>query len=250
MLVDVILPNFNKGEYLEEAIDSVLSQTYKNWKLYIIDDHSSDNSYKVLQKFENQENIFVKKLYKNMGPSFCRNLGLRISNSQFIAFLDSDDFWTKNKLELQINFMKKNKYEFTFTDYTPFLQKKNEKNFIKSTNISPSLDFKKFTQNSSINTSTMMITRTIVDNLKFKKIQKLEDYLFKCQILKKGIVAKKLKMNLASYRILQNSRSSQKLKNIWYLWKINKKYLEFSFIKNFFSIFLISINSIKKYGIK
>ena len=96
----------------------------------------------------------------------------------------------------------------------------------------------------------MMITRTIVDNLKFKKIQKLEDYLFKCQILKKGIVAKKLKMNLASYRILQNSRSSQKLKNIWYLWKINKKYLEFSFIKNFFSIFLISINSIKKYGIK
>ena len=52
MLVDVILPNFNKGEYLEEAIDSVLSQSYKNWKLYIIDDHSSDNSYKVLQKFE------------------------------------------------------------------------------------------------------------------------------------------------------------------------------------------------------
>ena len=65
--VDVILPNYNKAEFLEEAINSVITQTYKNWHLYIIDDHSNDNSAKVIDKFFNLENVTVIKLYKNKG---------------------------------------------------------------------------------------------------------------------------------------------------------------------------------------
>ena len=85
--VDIILPNYNKGKFLEEAIISVIKQTYKNWKLYIIDDHSSDNSYSVLKKFSNIENITIIKLNRNKGPSFCRNYGMRISKSKYISFL-------------------------------------------------------------------------------------------------------------------------------------------------------------------
>ena len=58
-LVDVILPNYNKAEFLEEAINSVINQTYKNWHLYIVDDHSNDNSVKVIDKFLNLENVRV-----------------------------------------------------------------------------------------------------------------------------------------------------------------------------------------------
>ncbi len=62
--VDIILPNYNKGNYLEEAINSVLKQTYTNWFLYIIDDCSSDNSIKVLEKFVDHKNIKIIKLKK------------------------------------------------------------------------------------------------------------------------------------------------------------------------------------------
>ena len=57
-----------------------------------------------------------------MGPSFCRNYAMRISKSKYISFIDSDDIWDKNKLERQINFMEENNFNFTYTDYVPFLQ--------------------------------------------------------------------------------------------------------------------------------
>ena len=81
-LVDVILPNYNKAEFLEEAINSVISQTYKNWHLYIIDDNSTDNSKKIIDKFSYLKNVTIIKLKKNKGPSFCKNYRMRISNSK------------------------------------------------------------------------------------------------------------------------------------------------------------------------
>ena len=103
--VDIIIPNYNKDKYLTECIESVINQTYKNWFLYIIDDNSKDKSKEILQKYKTFQNIKVLSLNKNKGPSFCRNLGMRISNAQFISFLDSDDIWTSDKLKTQINFM-------------------------------------------------------------------------------------------------------------------------------------------------
>ena len=248
--VDIILPNYNKAKYLEECINSILNQSHKAWKLYIIDDNSQDNSLRILKNFEKYENINIHKLRKNMGPSFCRNLGIRISSSEYIAFMDSDDYWKKNKLEEQINFMTQKNYVFTFTDYTPFSQNDVSKKFMKPTKIAETFDLNEFTLNSSINTTTMIICRNILDNLKFKKIRKLEDYLFKCEILKFGHIAHKFNSNSAYYRILNNSRSSQKIKNLFYLWKINKKYLNYGIWKNLLSLIMISINSLKKYGIK
>ena len=95
----------------------------------------------------------------------------------------------------------------------------------------------------------MIISRSILGNHKFKKVKLLEDYLFKCEILKNNR-AKKLNECLAYYRILNKSRSSQRIKNIYWLWYINKKFNKLNIFQNIFSIFSISINSIKKYGIK
>ena len=127
--VDVILPNYNKEFFLEETINSVLNQSYNNWKLLIIDDCSIDNSKKIIQKFAKNEKIKVIYLKKNKGVSFTRNLGIRLSNSKYISFLDSDDLWTPNKLKDQISFMEKNNYDFTYTDYTPFFEKNKKKEF-------------------------------------------------------------------------------------------------------------------------
>ena len=248
--VDIILPNFNKATYLKEAVDSIFEQTYENWKLYIIDDCSTDKSKIILEKFKNSKKVKIIYLNKNMGPSFCRNYGIRISSSKYISFMDSDDYWTKDKLQEQISFMEKNNFKFTYTDYIPFFEKNGKKKFINKTTLKSSLTFEDFILNTSINTTTMIISRTILKHLKFKKLKKLEDYLFKCEILKQNIVAHKLNKSLAFYRILNKSRSSQRFKNILYLWKINKKYNNFNLFRNLFSIFMISINSLKKYGMK
>ena len=126
-IVDVILPNFNKEEFLEESINSVISQTFKKWRMYIIDDNSTDNSLEIINKFSNLKNITIIKLKKNKGPSFCRNFAMRLSKSKYISFIDSDDCWSEDKLKNQISFMEKNKYNFTYTDYTPFFQHEGKK---------------------------------------------------------------------------------------------------------------------------
>jgi teichuronic acid biosynthesis glycosyltransferase TuaG len=248
--VDIILPNYNKFDFLEESIESVVNQTFKTWHLYIIDDCSGDNSSSIIKKFSNHSNISSILLKKNMGPSFCRNYAIRISKSEYISFIDSDDTWEKTKLQKQINFMEKNDLNFTYTDYRPFFQEKEKKVYKEKTSLKNYFDFESFTKNSSINTTTMIIKRSILKNLKFKKIKLMEDYLFKCRLLRNGNSAQKLNESLATYRILNKSRSSMRLKNLYWLWYINKNYNKFNFFKNLISVVFISINSIKKYGIK
>ena len=96
----------------------------------------------------------------------------------------------------------------------------------------------------------MIIARSILGTQRFKKLIILEDYLFKCELLKKNFIAKKLNEDLAFYRILSKSRSSKRFRNVFWLWHINKRYNKLNTLKNIFSIFCIAINSIKKYGIK
>tara|TARA_B100000287_G_scaffold426988_1_gene475829 strand:- start:147 stop:911 length:765 start_codon:yes stop_codon:yes gene_type:complete len=248
--VDVIIPNYNKSDYIEEAINSVINQTYKNWFLYIIDDNSSDDSLEKINKYSDLQNVKIITLKKNKGPAFARNYGMRISKSKYISFLDSDDGWDNNKLEKQINFMEEKNLTFTYTDYVPFYEENGKRRFKKATNLLDKFNYDKFIKNTSINTTTMIILRSIISTKKFKKVN-LEDYLFKCEILKmKNIIAIKLAENLAFYRIVYKSRSRNRLKNIFSLWSINRDYNKLNLVKNVISIFFAIINSIRKYGIK
>ena len=105
-----------------------------------------------------------------------------------------------------------------------------------------------FTKNSQINTTTMIITRSILGSHKFKKVKMHEDYLFKCEILKNSNIAHKLNDTTAFYRIVDRSRSRKRLQSIYWLWYVNKNFNKLKFIRNIISIFFIAINSIKKYG--
>ena len=247
--VDIILPNYNKGKFLEETINSVIAQTYKNWNLFVIDDNSQNNPKKILDKYKNH-NISVVYLSKNKGVAFCRNLGIRLSNSKYISFIDSDDYWSRNKLKEQILFMEKFNYEFTYTDFTPFIIKNNEKIFKKQCIVPASFNYEQFINNTSIGMSSVIISRSAVGTTRFRKIKICEDYFFKCEILKKNNTAVKLKQNTMFYQISKNSLQSNKLRNLYWMWHINKNYNQLSILKNLKSLLLITINSIKKYGIK
>ena len=247
--VKVVLPNYNSAAYVSKTIDSVINQTFKNWKLTIVDDNSNTDTRKVLRNYIDHPNINIIWLKKNKRTGFCRNLAIRNSKSDYIAFIDSDDLWEKDKLSKQLNFMLKNKYDFTYTNYQSF---KSEQKGNKLSEIIPEkfFTFKKFVTNTSIATSTMIVKRSIIDNIKFSNTKICEDYFFKCQILKKVHYAYCLSKNLMKYRIRKGSLQSNKIRNLYWIWYINKNYNKMIVFKNFWSIFCISINSIKKYGFK
>ena len=97
----------------------------------------------------------------------------------------------------------------------------------------------------------MIVERKYLKNLRFRKLDLLEDYIFKCELMKKTkIKFKKFSDASAIYRIMNKSRSSKKIYNFYYLWRLNKIYNKLSFMQNLSSLFFISLNSFKKYGFK
>lgn len=115
-LVSIIMPSYNTAQYITETIQSVINQTYQNWELIIVDDCSTDDTDFVVSKINDQRIIFLKNK-KNSGAAVSRNRALREAKGKWIAFLDSDDLWKPDKLEKQIQFMKKNNYSFSYTNY-------------------------------------------------------------------------------------------------------------------------------------
>ena len=247
--VEIVLPNYNSEAYLVETIDSIINQTFKNWKLTIVDGNSNIETQKILKSYMDHPNINIIQLKKNKRAGFCRNLAIRNSKSDYIAFIDSDDIWEKEKLSKQLNFMIKNKYHFTYTNYLPFRSEKGQNN-LKEIKPAKYFTFEKFIRDTSIATSTMIIKKSSIENVKFSNTKICEDYFFKCQILKKVNFAYCLSENLMKYRIRKNSLQSNKIRNLYWIWYINRNYNQLNFLKNLLSIFCISINSIKKYGFK
>jgi len=240
--IDIILPNYNSSLFITETINSVLNQSYKNWKLIIVDDFSDKKTVNILKKITSNKKIKVFWQKKNRGAGFCRNYAIKKSNSPFVAFIDSDDIWKKNKLKNQIDFMKKNNFSLTYTNYETFGKK------MKKIINPPKLDYSNFIRNTSIATSTMMVRRKEIKNIKFTNTKICEDYFFKCKLLKKIKFAYCLKKNLTRYRIRDKSLQSNNIRNFYWIWKINKDYNNLNFFENFISLFFISLNSIKKYG--
>ena len=240
--IDIILPNFNSQEFIAETIKSIIKQSYSNWKLIIIDDNSNKKTKEILKKFIKNKKIKIYWFKKNQGAGFCRNYALKKSKSSFVAFIDSDDIWRKNKLKEQINFMIKNKCSFSYTYYETFGDKKK---FIKPP---LSFDYSEFIHNTSIATSTMMVKKDMIKNIKFTRTKICEDYYFKCKLLKKVKYALCLNKFLTKYRVRKNSLQSNNLNNFFWIWKINKDYNKLNFFDNLFSLLNITINSIKKYS--
>ena len=241
--IDIILPNFNSSDYIKETIKSIINQTFKNWRLIIVDDCSDKKTKAILRKFSKNKKIKIFWLKKNKGAGYCRNYAIKKSKSLYLAFIDSDDLWAKDKLETQLRFMENNNYLFTYTNYETFGKR------TKFVSPAKEYDFKKFVRDTSICTSTMIIKRNIIKNIEFTNSEICEDYFFKCKVLK-VCNAYCLDDFLTKYRIRNNSLQSSSLKNFYWIWKINKEYNKFNFVENFLSLLLISINSLKKYGFK
>lgn len=124
-LVSIIMPSYNTAKFIEQTIKSVLAQTYTNWELIIVDDCSTDNTDKVVSSFLSDNRIRYYKNKVNSGAAVSRNRALRETNGKWIAFLDSDDLWSDDKLKKQVSFMEQNDYHFSYTNYVEIDEKNN-----------------------------------------------------------------------------------------------------------------------------
>ena len=100
--VSVIIPAYNRAEFLPEAVESVLGQTYRNFELIVVDDGSTDETPAILRHYGEALRVIHQK---NRGPSAARNAGIRVARGEWLSFLDSDDYWLPRKLERQVNFL-------------------------------------------------------------------------------------------------------------------------------------------------
>ncbi len=105
-LVSVIIPTYNRGWIIKEAVDSVLSQNFVDFELIVVDDGSTDNTRDILDAYKNDIKVFR---HNNQGVSAARNRGIALASGRFVAFLDSDDLWLPDKLSMQVNFFNTNK---------------------------------------------------------------------------------------------------------------------------------------------
>src|SRR4030042_5732999 len=104
-LVSIIIPCFNQAQYLNEALDSIMNQTYSNWECIIVNDGSQDNTDELAKNWNKRDERFRYIKKENGGPSAARNTGLKIAKGEYIQFLDADDILECNKIEHQINYL-------------------------------------------------------------------------------------------------------------------------------------------------
>ncbi|MGW8227252.1 MAG: glycosyltransferase family 2 protein [Gammaproteobacteria bacterium] len=118
-LVSVIIPAFNSGKFIENAINSVLNQSYSNIELILVDDGSSDNTYEVMKKYEDRATLLRHDV--NKGGNVARNNGVTASTGALVSFLDSDDLWHSDKLEIYVDaLIAHDEISFAFSDFNRF----------------------------------------------------------------------------------------------------------------------------------
>ena len=246
-LVSVIVPVYNAEDFMIETLESILSQTYKDIEIICIDDMSKDSSRKIIKEYADKyENVIPLLLTENGGVANARNRGIEKARGRYIAFLDSDDVWEKDKIEKQIKFMQDNKYSFTFTGYRFMDSESRLLNTVVKAK--KELSYNDLLKHNAISCLTVVIDRYDIDEIHMPKIHH-EDYACWLSILKKGKKAYGLNETLARYRTRQNSLSGNKVKAASWTWNILRKEEKLNIFKASYCFVYYAIVNIFKHFI-
>jgi glycosyltransferase involved in cell wall biosynthesis len=208
------MPVYNAEKYINDSIVSVINQTFLEWELLIVDDCSTDNSLKIINFYEKKDKRIKKFLLnKNQGVGAARNIGIKNSSGDFLAFLDSDDIWNVNKLEIQYEFMKKNEILFSYTHYNIFGS--SDKIFCPY-----KINYELMLISCFIGCSTVIINKKNIENFFFEEFKIRNDWAFWLRILKSVKTGYGLPIITTHIRKNKGSLSSSKIKNLLFYFKI------------------------------
>ena len=239
-MFSIIIPLYNKADYIAETLKSVLNQTYCDYEVIVVNDSSTDNSLEVASSFQDERiHIYTKE---NEGVSAARNYGIMHAKYDYIAFLDADDIWMPDKLSTQLEYIKEVQKTsnpqagFVFMGYE-FADEKGS-GLGKIVHVPRQIHYKEALKNTTIFTSTVMIDRKwIPDEDIYMPCIESEDTATWWQILKKHGTGYGIDANLVKYRRSAKTLSSNKLTAIRRIWNLYRKQEGFGIVVSMYYMF-------------
>lgn len=236
-LVSVVMPAHNAEAFISESISSLQQQTHTNWELLVIDDASQDQTVQIVERFQTTDDrIQLYPLPANQGAGFARNIGIKASKGDFISFLDADDLWKPEKLEIQLNFMEENKAEVCYSSYELIDEEGTRQG--KQVRALRDLPFSKLLKANYIGNLTGIYNASALGKIYCPLIRKRQDWGLWLLAVKKAGGAKGIIEPLAYYRVRKHSISGNKWEMLGYNYKVYRKVMGFSALKSAFWMML------------
>ena len=243
ILVSVIMPAYNCEKYIGEAIHSVLAQSVP-FELIIIEDNGSDGTREVIQSFLADERIVYIHNENNEGVSVCRNKGIELAKGKYIAFLDSDDYWTSDKLERQVAFMEDG--EKILSSTARELIDENGDSTGRIIGIPEEIEYKDLLKGNVLNTSGVMMKASVAKQYKMVQDHLHEDYIMWLSVLKEHGKAYGINEPMLKYRVMKGTKSGNKFKSAKMTFGVYR-YIGLNWFKACYYFCHYALNGIKKY---
>lgn len=243
-LVSVIVPVYNAARTIEKTIESILAQSYTSFEIIIVDDCSQDDTFELLKKLQaDDQRILLYRNEKNLGVAKTRNFALTKARGTYIAFLDSDDEWQENKLELQLSELEVRKADICYTAY----EMMDERKSLTFCQVPPQVTYKELLKENSILCSSVLLRKECLKATAFRSEYFHEDFVLWLELLKAGYQAVGIQRSLVGYK--KGGRSANKLLASKNRWVIYRKCEGLSFIQSAYYFLHYTLHGFKKYYI-
>ena len=248
-LVSVIMPAYNASRFIEEAIRSVMAQTITDWELLVLDDGSGDDTLTIAQRLAREDSrIRVLPNEHNMGVAKTRNRGMDLCRGAYVAFLDSDDVWYPEKLEVQLDLMRETGTDLCYCAYAivDAAGKKTRADYL----VPPAVEIDGLLRQNVIGCSTVLLSPAIREKYRFETDFYHEDYVLWLQILQDGYKAVGCTRVLVAWRFVENSRSFNKWGAAKNRWRIYRDRMHLSFFHSVRLLVEYGLSGLRKYSKK
>lgn len=240
-MISVVIPTYNREKTIKKAVDSVLSQTYKDIELIVVDDCSNDKTGEIISKINDVRLRYIR-LEKNSGANYARNIGIFEANGEYVAFQDSDDVWRKEKLERELEYLIENDCDVVFCS---MLQHHNDRKDIRFPRINDS-DKKNLARRvlfgNIMSTQTILAKKELIKKEKFdNSLERFQDWDLAIRLLNKYNV-EFLDKVLVDVYVGEDSISKSSTKAVKSLSKIIDKYpelLESKSVNDYLRLYLL-----------
>lgn len=242
--VSVIMPAYNAQNTIKQAIDSVLAQTFGDFELIVINDHSTDDTRNIIMNYQsNDKRVLLVDNEINSGVSFSRNKGIEVAQGRYIAFLDSDDYWKQDKLEKQVKLMKEKKAVLSYTASAFIDYNGNPYDYVMEAETRTTLDT--LLKKNLISCSSAMIISSVMKKLKMPSDKMYEDYYIWIKVLRRFKYAYGINEPLLVYRLSRKSKSSNRIKSAIMIYNTYKA-VGYDLVLSTFFTLRYSIHSVSK----
>ncbi|HWX30707.1 MAG TPA: glycosyltransferase family 2 protein [Steroidobacteraceae bacterium] len=216
-LVSIVTPAYKAARFVGATIESVIAQDYLQWEMLVVDDRSPDDTAEIVARYAAADpRVKLIRQAENGGAAAARNAALEAARGRYVAFLDSDDVWMPGKLSLQLSFMREVGAGLSFTSFRRITQDGRRTGRLVS--VPSSLDYASLLKNTAIVTSTVVIDRSAAGNIRMTKTY-YDDFVLWLGLLKRGVIARGLRLDLLRYRVVEQSISRNKVNSARQVWR-------------------------------